>query len=135
MKNYYDRLHIFLLLNFEDLIILKLHHEYCVPGLKNKKLSIQQVSCFSVKQQISSLAYELKLSANMKIHSVISVTNLKPVSSEKDLYNWSYDDHLPPVKEDHNIDDEWKSFYIKKLLDHRLRRYGRGKQIIKYLVK
>ena len=39
------------------------------------------------------------------------------------------------MEEDRNIDDEWKSFYIKKLLDRRLRRYGRGKQIIEYLVK
>src|SRR6266496_6659409 len=100
MKNYYDKYYISLLLNSEDLVILKLHHEYHILSIKNKKLFIQQVDCFSVKQQISSLAYKLKLSANMKIHSVMSVTNLKSVSSEKDFYNQSYDDHLPPMKED-----------------------------------
>src|SRR5436190_12272045 len=135
MKNCYDRHHISLLLNPGDLIILKLHHEYCIPSVKNKKLFIQQVDHFSVKQQISSLAYELKLSANMKIHSVMSVINLKSVSSGKDFYNQPYNNHLLPVKEDQNIDDEEKSFYIKKLLDHRLHHYGRDKQIIKYLVK
>ena len=50
--------------------------------------------------------YELKLSANMKIHLVMSVINFKSVSSEKDLYNQSYDDYLLSVKEDHDIDDE-----------------------------
>ena len=34
-----------------------------------------------------------------------------------------------------NIDDEWKSFYIKKLLDHHLHHYKCDKQKIKYLVK
>src|SRR5204863_6177566 len=106
MKNQYDRCHIFLLLNFRNLVMLKLHHEYCISDVKNKKLFIQQVDCFSIKQQISLLAYELKLSAKMKIHSVMSVINLESVSPEKDSYNWSYNDYLLLMKEDHNIDDE-----------------------------
>src|SRR5436189_1075858 len=106
MKNCYNKCHISLLLNFRDLVILKLHYEYHVSDVKNKKLFIQQVDCFSVKQQISSLAYELKLPANMKIHSVMSVINLKSVSPGKDLYNQSYNDHLLLVKEDCDIDDE-----------------------------
>src|SRR5947207_4666464 len=106
MKNHYDKCHISLLLNSENLIILKLHHEYCILSIKNKKLFIQQVECFSVKQQISSLMYELKLSANMKIHSIMSVINLESVLSEKDFYNQSYNDYLLSVKKDHNINDE-----------------------------
>src|SRR5436190_8498521 len=106
MKNCYDRHHILLLLNFRNLVMLKLHHEYHISDVKNKKLFIQQVDCFSIKQQISLLTYKLKLSANMKIHSVISVINFELVSSEKDLYNQLYDDHLLLMKEDHNIDDE-----------------------------
>ena len=43
MKNYYDKYHISLLLNSENFIILKLHHEYCIFDIKNKKLFIQQV--------------------------------------------------------------------------------------------
>ena len=106
MKNHYDRYHISLLLNSENLVILKLYHEYHVSDVKNKKLFIQQVDYFSVKQQISLLAYELKFSANMKIHSVMSVINLESVSSEKDFYNQSYDDHLLLMKENHDINDE-----------------------------
>src|SRR5205085_7818089 len=103
MKNHYDRYHISLLLNSEDLVILKLHYEYCISDVKNKKLFIQQVDCFSIKQQISSLAYELKLSANMKIHSIMSIINLKFISSEKNFYNQSYNDHSLSMKEDCNI--------------------------------
>ena len=106
MKNCYDKYHISLLLNLRNFIILKLHHEYHVSDIKNKKLFIQQVKYFFVKQQISLLAYELKLSANMKIHSVILIINFKSVSSEEDFYNQSYNDHLSLMKEDHNIDDE-----------------------------
>src|SRR5204862_7979492 len=106
MKNHYNKYHISLLLNSEDLVILKLHHEYCVFSVKNKKLFIQQVDHFSVKQQISLLAYELKFSANMMINLVMSVINLESVSSEKDLYNQLYDDYLFLMKEDCNLDDE-----------------------------
>src|SRR5436190_24354016 len=106
MKNCYNKHHISLLLNFRNLIILKLHHEYCVLNVKNKKLFIQQVDCFSVKQQISSLAYELKLSANMKIHSVMSAINFKSVLSEKNFYNQSCNNHSSFVKKDCNINDE-----------------------------
>ena len=106
MKNQYDRHHISLLLNSENLVILKLHHEYHILSIKNKKLFIQQVDYFFVKQQISSLAYELKLSANMKIHSVMSVINFKSVLSEKNFYNQSCNNHSSFVKKDCNINDE-----------------------------
>src|SRR5881394_2572312 len=103
MKNHYNKHYISLLLNSEDLVILKLHHEYCVFSVKNKKLFIQQVDHFSVKQQISSLAYELKFSANMKIHSIMSVINLEFVSSEKNFYNQLYNDHSFLMKENCNL--------------------------------
>ena len=94
MKNHYDKYHILLLLNSEDFVILKLHHEYHISDVKNKKLFIQQVDYFSVKWWVSLLTYELKLSANMKIHSIMSVINFEFVSSEENLYNWLYNDHL-----------------------------------------
>ena len=40
MKHCYDKHHISLLLNSDDLVMLKLHHEYCVSDVKNKKLLI-----------------------------------------------------------------------------------------------
>src|SRR5947207_6514253 len=106
MKNHYDKYHISLLLNFRDLVILKLYHEYHVFSIKNKKLFIQQVNYFFVKQQISSLAYELKFSANMKIHSMMLVINFESVSSEKNFYNQSYNNYLLLMKENHNINNE-----------------------------
>ena len=108
MKHQYDKHHIFLLLNLRNFIMLKLHHGYHVSDIKNKKLLIQQVDCFRIKQRVSSLAYELELLLNMKIHSVISVINLEPLSLGEDPYKHSYNDHPPPVEEenDGNIDEE-----------------------------
>src|SRR5436190_11870657 len=98
MKHHYNKHHIFLLLNSDDLVMLKLHHKYHVSDVKNKKLSIQQIRHFSIKQQVFSLVYKLDLSSNMKIHSVISVTNLKLLSSGKDFYKCQYNEHLSSVK-------------------------------------
>src|SRR5438046_6163070 len=98
MKHYYDKHHIFLLLNFDDLVMLKLHHKYHVSDIKNKKLLIQQVKCFSIKQQVFSLIYKLNLSSNMKIHSIISVTNLKSLSFSKNFYKCQYNKHLLLIK-------------------------------------
>src|SRR5436190_17731996 len=99
MKYCYNKHHIFLLLNFNDLVMLKLHHEYHVSNVKNKKFLIQQVECFSIKQQVFSLVYELDLSSNMKIHSVILVTNLEFLSSDKDFYKCQYNKHSSSVEE------------------------------------
>src|SRR5205085_9685968 len=98
MKHHYNKHHISLLLNSDDLVMLKLHHRYHVSDVKNKKLSIQQVRHFSIKQQVSSLVYKLDLSSNMKIHSIISVTNLKFLSSGKDFYKCQYNKHSLSVK-------------------------------------
>src|SRR5438034_8911670 len=110
MKHHYNKHHIFLLLNSDDLVMLKLHHEYHVSNVKNKKLLIQQVKYFSIKQQVSFLVYKLDLSLNMKIHSVISVTNLKLLSSDKDFYKHQYNEYFSLIKkneaEKNNLDKE-----------------------------
>src|SRR5436305_14353268 len=99
MKHCYNKHHILLLLNSDDLVMLKLHHKYCVSDVKNKKLLIQQVEHFSIKQQVFSLVYKLNLSSNMKIHSVILVTNLKSLSFIKYFYNCQYNVHSPLIEE------------------------------------
>jgi hypothetical protein len=66
-------------------VMLKLHHGYRIPGVKNRKLSIQRVGRFKIKRRVSPLVYELELSPNMKIHPVISVTNLKSSTGRRPL--------------------------------------------------
>ena len=139
MKHHYNKHHIFLLLNSDDLVMLKLHHRYHVSDVKNKKLLIQQVKCFLIKWWIFSLIYELDLSSNMKIHSVISVTNFEFLSLSKDFYKHQYNKHFLLIKKNevkkNNLDKEWKLFYIEKLLNQCLHHYKHDKKIIKYLIK
>ena len=75
----------------------------------------------------------------MKIHSVISVTNLKSLSSDKDLYKHQYNEHSSLIEENevekNNLDKKWKLFYIEKLLNWHLHHYRHDKKIIKYLIK
>jgi hypothetical protein len=130
----YDKSHTPLLLNPGDFVMLKLHDGYRVPGVKNKKLSIQRTGRFRIKRRVSPLAYELELPSNMKIHPIISVAHLEPLPPGKDPFDRPHDDHPPPVEES-NPDDEWQSYAIERFLDRRIRRYGRGKQIVEYLVK
>ena len=110
MKHCYNKHHILLLLNSDDLVMLKLHHEYHVSDVKNKKLLIQQVKHFSIKQQVFSLIYKLNLSLNMKIHSVISVINFESLSSDEDLYKCQYNEHSLLIEENetekNNLDKE-----------------------------
>ncbi len=70
----------------------------------------------------------------MKIHFVILITILKPLSLGENPYRRTHDNH-PPTVEEKNLNKEWLSFEIKKLFNRRIRRYGRGKKIIEYLVK
>ena len=139
MKHYYNKHHISLLLNFDDLIMLKLHHRYHISDIKNKKLSIQQIRHFSIKQQVFSLVYKLDLLLNMKIHSVISVTNFESLSFSEDFYKHQYNKHFLLIKENetekNNFDKEWKLFYIEKLLNQHLHCYRHDKKIIEYLIK
>jgi len=103
MKHCYDKHHIFLLLNSDDFVMLKLHHRYHVSDVKNKKLSIQQVDCFKIKQQVFSLVYELELSFNMKIHLMISVINLEPLSSDEDSYKCQVNNHSLLIEEENEM--------------------------------
>ena len=75
----------------------------------------------------------------MKIHSVISITNLELLSSDEDFYKCQYNEHLLSVEENeaekNNFDKEWKLFYIEKLLNWHLYCYKCDKKIIEYLIK
>ena len=105
MKHCYNKHHIFFLLNSDDLVMLKLHHEYHVLDVKNKKFLIQQIDCFKIKQQVFSLVYKLELSFNMKIHSVISVINFESLSLGKDSYKCQVNNHSLSIEEENETEN------------------------------
>ena len=79
--------------------MFKLHHDYRISGVKNRKLGLQRVGRFLIKRRISFLSYKLELPTNIKIYLIVLVVNLKPLPSGADLYDRPYDDYSSAVKE------------------------------------
>ena len=65
--------------NLTDKVYIKIakqnHFDYHIS--KSNSLIAKKLKSFRVFRKIENLTYELKLSINMKIHSVISVIHLK----------------------------------------------------------
>lgn len=79
MKYYYDQKHPLLVLQLGQEAYIRLHYGYKLPGVPNRKLDQQHAGPFTVKRMVGPNAYELELLQTMKIHSVISVAQLRHV--------------------------------------------------------
>ena len=130
VKSNYDKQHTAIDLKKEFMIYLRLHKNYTVSELKNRKLANQRVKPFKILQKIKSLIYRLNLSLTMRIHSVMFIAQLKSVSFNKDLFDRSRQNESSSVKTE---DDESESEYeVKRILN---KRYNRRKKNTKYLIK
>ena len=81
IKARYDFKHLILSLKKDDEIHLKLHYEYSISDLINRKLSQQRVDFFKILTKIDHSTYRLQLSSVMKIYSIIFVTQLEPAAT------------------------------------------------------
>ena len=81
VKIYYDESYMLISLLKESKTYLRLHHDYKISKLVNYKLYNQRVKSFKILEKMGKLAYRLKLSSLMKIHSMIFIAQLK---SDKD---------------------------------------------------
>jgi hypothetical protein len=97
---------------------------------KTPKLLPKYIGPYTIKRVISSVAYELNLPSNMKIHSTFHVSKLKPYSDNNDDIFPNRDQIIRPPPD---IIDDHEEFEVEKVLDKRERKYGRGKRI-EYLV-
>ena len=52
---------------------LRLHHEYGISNLNNRKLHYQKIDSFQILEKMKSLIYRLKFSLIIKIHFIISI--------------------------------------------------------------
>ena len=132
-KRRYNGKHKKLDLKEGDLVYLRLHHGYNLPGMGNRKLSNQQTGPFKIVKKVGSLAYKLELPCTMRIYPVISVAHLEPCPDPaKDPYNRPQPSNPPPV-----IDElgEWEPYDVERVLLSRQRRYRRGRSITEYLVR
>ena len=120
MKNYYDQYHQPMFFNEGDMVKLRLHKGYSVPGITSHKIGAQFVGPFKVIERIGRLAYRLELPDNMRIHNVVSVAMLEPMPVNEDPYQR----RRPPP--DTVVVDGQKEYAIDKLVNKRGIRRGRG---------
>lgn len=107
----YDSMHISLLLKSRDKAFLRFHRNYMLLDKHNKKLNNQRTKFFLVKRCIKRLAYELDLSFKWCVHLVISITQLKLVSKENDLYNRSRFNYFTKIEVEDVFNILWMKFY------------------------
>ena len=132
MKVYYDFRHKLLLLNSENKIYFRFNKSYKLSN-HHKKLSQQRCEFFLVKRKVERLAYELNLFSNWRIHSIISITQLKSTSNIQDSYNKSKSNHSDAVEIEENT--KYDKFYeIERVLAKRIRKYKRI-AVTQYLIK
>lgn len=121
MKDYYDSKHLAIFFEVGNLVNLRLHRGYRVPGITSKKIGPQLVGPFRILERIGRLAYRLELPDNMLIHDVISVAHLEPATDpQADPYQ-RHRIQAPAV-----VVDGYEEFEIEKLLQKRRIRRGHG---------
>ena len=134
MKRIYDADHQQKSFAAKNLVDLRLHRGYTLPGVKNKKLQQQFIGPLRIKRRVGRLAYELDIPLNWKIHPVVSIAHLEPASNQQlDPYNRPRPDHPGPVHVEGDTEYE-KSYEIEALVGKRVtKRHGRTQN--QYLVR
>ena len=89
MKVYYNSKYKALYIKSEEEIFLSLHYDYTLRDLRNKKISSQRAKLFKIIKKVNKLTYKLQLSSLIKIYSIISITQLKSISSRSNSYQRS----------------------------------------------
>ena len=130
IKFNYDRRYIFLNLIKNFKTYLRLHYDYTISSIINKKLSQQRVDFFIILNKIDNLIYRLNLSSIIIIYLVVFVTQLKFLFVDSNFYRRSrFDDENFSSMITKNNDSIFY-YEIERLLD---RRISRDK--IQYFVK
>ena len=108
-----------------------MHHNYFIFDI-NFKLFNQRIDSFKIFEKIENLIYKLTLSKIIHIHSIISITQLKPASdSSKDFYYRTLHFSSPVEKKKPKTKFIIKNplYEIDKLIDKR-----DTKKNVKYLI-
>ncbi len=133
-KIIYDDKHKSFAFNIEDKVYLRLHYEYFLFEKENFKLFNQRFDSYTVKRKVDNVVYELNLSLNTRIHSIISIAQLEFVENDSDSYSRSRSTNSESVKMINEDTSTRKSYEVKRILKERIRKYE--KIIVKqYLIK
>ena len=134
-KTYYDKFYIILKLTCDNITYLRLHYEYEILNLNNRKLHYQKIDSFQILEKMRSLAYRLKFFLIIKIHFIMSIAQLKSALND-DSYERSHNTNPFFIKEkiEKNIDFEFVFKYKFYKIERFLKRHNIEKNII-YLIK
>ena len=124
VRIHYDARYISLLLKVDDYVYFRLHQSYQLSNRFNRKISQQRCDFFFVKRRVERFAYELNLFFIWRIHFVISMTQLKFVSFDKNSYHRFKFSHFDVV-EMKNDTSKYQFYEIEKIVDKRIRKYNR----------
>ena len=106
-------------LTLKFLIYLRLHQNYTIFDLFNRKLFNQRVDSFKILKTVdNNQIYRLQLSSIMKIHLMIFITQLKSATSDSNSYNKKINDFFSMINE--YVDTNTFSYEIKRLLNKRV---------------
>lgn len=119
-KSRYDAVHQALDVKIKNKVYLRLHQGYIIPGLFNHKLFHQRVGPFTVLEKIGNLAFRLELPSVMRIHSVVSIAQLKPTTKKSNSYERVINAEPPSIKKKKN--DPTPHYEIERLLNKRVSR-------------
>ena len=133
IKFNYDRRHTSIDLKKKFEIYLRLHHEYTISNIINRKLSNQRVDSFKILQKIDKLIYKFELFFVIIIHSVVSIIQLKSKFVDENFYRRARSDDerfFSMIMKNVESNDSTSSYEIERLLK---KRESRDK--IQYFVK
>ena len=118
-KIMYNARHVLLLLKSSEKTYFRLHHEYILSSKLNRKLFNQRCDFFLIQKRVDRLIYQLILSFQWKIHSIISITQLKFYSNENS-YQRSKLNYFDEVKiEELSNTTSEKNYEMKNLINRR----------------
>lgn len=123
MKIRYDIKHKSLLHRIENRVYLKFYKEYEVIE-QHKKLKNQRCKWFLIKRRVNRLAYELNISLWWKIHSIISIVQLKSILFMQDSYNCVKSNHSESMYVENDTKTD-KSYEMEIIIDKRVRKFER----------
>ena len=98
---------------------------------RSAKLSARYIGPYKVIQVISPVAYKLNLPSSLRIHPTFHVSKLKKYESndERRFPQREQQVRPPPVL----VDGEEK-YEVEAIINKRMRKYGRGRERVEYLV-
>ena len=134
VKYYYDRKHQLMFMKINDYVHIRLHHDYDISFIVilNKKLNQQYVDLFKILKKMKRLIYRLKLFTHWRIHSILSITQLKSITSFSKIFfrrSRSKQSNFVFVEEDIDAVKSWK---IKRLLNKRQIKRRDSKYLIRW---